>query len=150
MDKIKQYLALHEALVREKNELETRLTEINKVLSGRASVAAVAAVAAPAKVVRRGRRGRPRKAVAKRVAKVARKVAAPRKSGRGRRGNKLSLREAVLEVTKRGPLTKQEILDGVKKLGYRFQTKDPMNTLNVVLYTNKKYIKNYGGKFGPA
>ncbi len=63
--------------------------------------------------------------------------------------NSLSLKEAVLAATKSKPLTKPEILDAVAKLGYKFSAKDPMNSLNTLLYTDKQ-IKNNGGKFGPA
>jgi hypothetical protein len=63
--------------------------------------------------------------------------------------NALSLKQAVVEVTKSKPLTKQEILDAIKKLGYRFSAKDPINSLNVVLYS-KRQFKNQEGKFSPA
>jgi hypothetical protein len=61
----------------------------------------------------------------------------------------LSLREAVRKATSARPLTKAEILNAISKLGYRFTAKDPMNSLNVVLYT-KGQFKNDGGKFSPA
>jgi hypothetical protein len=63
--------------------------------------------------------------------------------------NKLSLKEAVTEVTKNKPLDKQEILQAIKKLGYRFTAKDPINSLNVVLYS-KRQFKNDDGRFSPA
>lgn len=63
--------------------------------------------------------------------------------------NAVSLLEAVLTVTKSKPLPKREILTAIGKLGYTFRAKDPMNSLNTTLYTNKK-IKNFGGAFGPA
>ena len=73
----------------------------------------------------------------------ARKVSPPAR----KRENKLSLREAVIAATKAKPLTKQEILQAVEKLGYRFNTKNPMNTLNVLLYTHKTTFANEGGKW---
>ena len=63
--------------------------------------------------------------------------------------NTLSLQEAIGQVTKARPLTKVEILAAVKKLGYRFATKDPMNSLGATLYNRKKF-KNASGKFSPA
>ncbi|HRI15842.1 MAG TPA: hypothetical protein PLX89_22825 [Verrucomicrobiota bacterium] len=63
--------------------------------------------------------------------------------------NTMSLKEAVLAATKNKALPKAEILEAVTKLGYRFAAKDPMNSLNTLLYTDKQ-IKNSGGKFGPA
>lgn len=68
---------------------------------------------------------------------------------RARVRNSQSLKEAVLAATKSKPLTKHEILEAVAKLGYRFSAKDPINSLNTLLYTDQS-IKNHGGKFGPA
>ena len=61
----------------------------------------------------------------------------------------MSLKEAVLTVTKAKPLSKPDILAAVAKLGYQFTAKSPMNSLNTLLYTDKQ-IKNSDGKFGPA
>ena len=41
--------------------------------------------------------------------------------------NPVSLRKGVVKLTTSKPLTKQEILDGLEKLGYRFTTKKPLN-----------------------
>ena len=75
-------------------------------------------------------------------------VAAKRKAV-ARVVNKLSLREAIVQATQARPLTKLEILAAVKKLGYRFATKDPMNSLGATLYNPKKF-KRVNGKFSPA
>ena len=53
------------------------------------------------------------------------------------------------QVTRGRPLMKKEILKAIAKLGYRFATKDPLNTLNALLYA-KKQFKNQNGKFSPA
>lgn len=76
-------------------------------------------------------------------------------SGVGRRllpklKNPMPLKDAIIKVTSNGPKTKQEILQGIKKLGYRFATSDPMNSLNVILYGRKPKFKNDGGKFSPG
>lgn len=77
--------------------------------------------------------------------RVSRSDAGPRRRAR----NEMSLKAAVTEATRKKPLNKQEILDEIHKLGYRFTAKDPINSLNTVLYTNKQF-KNVGGRFTPA
>ena len=62
--------------------------------------------------------------------------------------NKISLKEAVARATKDKPLTKPEILEAIRKIGYRFSATNPMNSLNVTLYT-KGNFKNKNGKFSP-
>ena len=63
--------------------------------------------------------------------------------------NKISLREAVRQVTAKKALTKVEILDSIDKLGYKFSSDNPVNSLNAVLYANKQF-KNANGRFSPA
>jgi hypothetical protein len=46
-------------------------------------------------------------------------------------------------------LSKPEILETIAKTGYKFTAKNPMNSLNTLLYSDKAF-KNTGGKFGPA
>jgi hypothetical protein len=62
--------------------------------------------------------------------------------------NRVSLRQAVVEVTLKKPMKKEEILRAVRKAGYRFTGKDPMNSLNVALYT-KGNFRNQQGLFSP-
>jgi hypothetical protein len=121
---IKRYLSLRDSLIQEKAKLETRLGEINQALGGSAPTAGTKSSATTASVpaVRQGRRGR--------------------------RGT-ISLREAVLQSTEKSPLTKEEILDRVKALGYRFQTNNPLNSLGVILYGKNPRFKNEGGRFSP-
>ncbi len=118
---IKKFIALRDGLLKEKAELTARLAEIEKALGveGGAEKAAKAPKAA-------GKRG-------------------PKRRAR----NELSLKEAAAKVASGKPLTKQEILDGILKLGYVFKTKDPMNSLNVVLYSGKNF-KRADGKFVAA
>lgn len=122
-DKLKRYLASLEELRAEKTELESRLENINAALAGTPRVS----------------RG-PRRAVRR---------AGKRTGGRGRARNGISLREAVLQVTKSRPLTKNEILQAVQKNGYKFTTKDPVNSLNAMLYAPGNKFRNQDGKFGP-
>lgn len=71
-------------------------------------------------------------------------------AGRGTLQNPLSLKEAVIKVTSAKPLSKNDILAGIHKLGYRFTTTNPINSLNVVLYGKRPKFKNIDGKFTPA
>ncbi len=125
LDPLKKFVSLRDSLLKEKARLEGRLGELNDALRDGLAAAPVARRGRPAAMVPSGRRG-------------------------GRRPkNELSLREAVTKTTGSRALTKQEIFDAVQKLGYKFGGKDPMNSLNVVLYS-KKQFKNDGGKFSPA
>lgn len=82
-------------------------------------------------------------------AKAAAK-AAPARS-RKRAQNSVSLKSAVCEVLKTKPLTRPDILKAVGKAGYTFTAKDPLNSLNTLLYSNKKVFKNLGdGTFALA
>jgi hypothetical protein len=129
LDSLKKFVSLRESLQKEKAVLEQRLAEINAALGVDS-----AAVAAPAPVAR------------KKKAKAGSK--GPRAKG-ARGGNSMSLRDAVLKATSEKPLTKQEILKAVEKLGYTFNTKKPLASVNVVLYS-KKQFKQVDGKFSPA
>jgi len=81
-------------------------------------------------------------------------AATGRRAGRvGRRGrtrrNGLSLREAVVQVTRSRALSKPEILQAIQKIGYKFATKDPMNSLNAMLYAPANRFRNQNGRFAP-
>ena len=127
IDKLKQYVALRDSLLDEKAQLEARLEQINKAL-GKDSIASVSLV---------------------KPVKPAKRVKAPVSAKRKRAKNPMSLKEAVRKVTSERPMTKKEILSAIQKLGYRFSAADPMNSLNVVLYT-KGLFRNDNGKFSPA
>jgi hypothetical protein len=130
LDSLKKFVSLRESLQKEKAVLEQRLAEINAALGVDAS-----SVAAPSPAAR------------KKKAKGAATKAPRAKGARG--GNTMSLRDAVLKATSEKPLTKQEILKAVDKLGYKFNTKNPLASVNVVLYS-KKQFKQVDGKFSPA
>lgn len=124
---IRRYIGLRDSLVREKNELEERLRQISEALGEAESRQAPSAQAASGKSAPAG------------------------KSRRGRRGGGgLSLREAVLQVVSSGALTKEEILDQVKGLGYKFSTSNPLNSLGVILYGKNPKFKNEQGRFSLA
>ncbi len=131
-DPLKQFVVLRESLLKRQAQLQDELTSINAALG----VANAAVAAAP---------------VASASAPVAKALGRPRGPRRGgkRAQNSMSLKEAVLTVTKAKALSKPDILTAVAKLGYQFTAKSPMNSLNTLLYTDKQ-IKNTDGKFGPA
>jgi hypothetical protein len=62
--------------------------------------------------------------------------------GRGRRG--LSLKAAIIQATAKKALTKEEILQAVKKAGVRFATRRPMATLNAYLYQKGQFVRRDG------
>jgi hypothetical protein len=75
----------------------------------------------------------------------------PRGRGRPPGGaGTLSLREAVLQATGKRAMSKQEILDEVQRLGYRFSTGNPANSLGTILYGKNPRFKNEGGYFSLA
>jgi hypothetical protein len=138
-------------------DAEKRLAEIEAALGG--------AGTAPAK--RRGRK--PKKAAAKRrgpakkkkaaqkapkkaVKKAAKKAPkkAAKKAPAKKAKNKVSLKQVALAVTKDNALDAKQILEAAKKAGHKFSGKNPLNSLRVMLYTNKKAFKNNKGKFTPA
>jgi hypothetical protein len=134
---LKKYLEMREVLVKEKADLEQRLAEVNRALGATpAVVAAPAAVKAPAAAAK-----------APKAPKAA--VAGKRRTWK-RASNEMSLKDAVLKVTAKGALTKQQILDEVQKLGYKFSTSNPLNRLGVLIYGKNPKFKNDNGKFSPA
>jgi len=64
--------------------------------------------------------------------------------------NEHSLKEAILKVVTGKALTKEQILEAVQKIGYQFRTKNPANSMNVVLYGKKPKFKRQDGKFSVA
>jgi len=119
-----KFIKLRQSLANEKEALEARLKQIEEALAG--NVPAEAPAPKPAKPAKPARTRRPK-----------------------RLKNPLSLRKAVIQVTTGAPMTKEEILAAVEKLGYRFASKNPVGSLNSVLYA-KKQFKNEDGKFSPA
>lgn len=122
---------LHASLVKEKTALEQRLSIINQALgsiggsvnSGASVSKAAVAIAAP----KPGKRG----------------------GARRRLDNPMPLKKAMIQVSKGKPMTKDEILAAVQKLGYKFTGPIPMNSINVHLYTKGQFKKHPGGRFSP-
>jgi hypothetical protein len=121
---IKRYLSLRDSLIQEKTKLEQRLAEISEAL------------------------GNPNSSVPSQSPPSGKPATSGRVGRRGPRGS-ISLREAVLQVTSKSPLTKEEILNQVRGLGYRFSTSNPLNSLGVILYGKNPRFKNEDGRFSP-
>jgi predicted DNA-binding transcriptional regulator len=128
LDPIKQYLALQERLQREKTQLQQRLGEIDQALAGASTRLGMV----------RGI-GNNRRGVTTKPSQHVRRIQ-----------NELSLKQAILKAIAKRPLSRREILQQVQKLGYRFASSNPLNTLGATLYGNKKLFKNKGGQFSPA
>ncbi len=124
---LQKFHALRSALISEREAIQKRLNELSAVLG---ADEAPAAVVAPASAPVPKRRGRP--------------------PGQKNRvvPNTMSLREAVLKVLTTTPMTKQELLDAVQKVGYRFASAKPKFSLETFLYgTGRKLVKKVDGKF---
>ena len=132
-DSLQQYVPRLESILKEKAELEERLGEIDQILQ---SLRSKESSSSPPSS------GGGKKAGSS--AKVSKKAGV-----RTRVQNKMSLREAVRQATARKPLTKAEILEAIGKLGYKFNTSSPLNSLSSVLYGDKKEFQNVGGRFSP-
>ena len=132
-------------LENQRNSLDERISDIRQAIGA-------SDVLAPARKERKPRRGgsRGRRIGVKRMGRPP-GTATKAESRIGRRGkrirNEMSLREAVLQVTQGKSLTRHEILKGVQDLGFKFQTKDPLNSLGTVLYGKKPKFVNKDGKF---
>ena len=149
---------------------EKKLAEIEAALGGAGSAPAKRRGRKPKKAAakRRGRtakkatakRGRPTKKktapkrkAAKKTARKAVKKAPKRpakKAPAKKAKNKVSLKQIALAVTKSKALDAKQILEAAKKKGHRFSGKNPLNSIRVMLYTNKKAFKNNKGKFTAA
>ena len=115
-----------------------------KAAAKRKTVKKKAAKKAPRKAVKKAAKKAPKKASKKAPKKAAKK--APAKKVK----NKLSLKQVALAVTKGNALDAKQILEAAKKAGHKFSGKNPLNSLRVMLYTNKKAFKNNKGKFTAA
>ena len=115
-----------------------------KAAAKRKTVKKKAAKKAPRKAVKKAAKKAPNKAVKKAPKKAAKN--APAKKVK----NKLSLKQVALAVTKGNALDAKQILEAAKKAGHKFSGKNPLNSLRVMLYTNKKAFKNNKGKFTAA
>jgi hypothetical protein len=122
-DSLNQFVRLHRELNKERSELETRLRAINEALG---------AMNVPSSAPSRPQRF----------------PAVNRGPGRRKRGGAgASLREHVIAVLQQGSKTKEEVLNAVIARGYKFATKNPLNSLGVILYGKKSPFNRDDGKF---
>ena len=124
VDAVQQFTALRAALLRERDAIRQRLQQIDAALAG---VEKTAAPASPKKPKSR--------------------------SGRRRRvGNAMNIREAIAKVTAARPLSVRDIVEAVRKAGYKFTSTNPVNSVGAYLYGahGKKHFKRADGKFAPA
>lgn len=122
MRDIQKFIELKKELVAEREAIRERLAQINLALGEQSDAAPI----------------------------LAPRAAPPTTRSRTRPENSLSLKSAILQVTKSRPLTKKDILSAIRKLGYRFATNDPMNSMGVILYGKNPKFRNQNGKFSPA
>ena len=120
-DILTQYTSARKALLQEKAQLEARLDQLNQAL-GQTLDQAPPAVAV----------------ISESPTRTVRRVK-----------SRISMKAAVLEVTKGNPLTKPEILAAVQKLGYRSASEKPVRMLDNLLYGKKPRFKNDDGRFSP-
>ena len=123
-----------------------------KAAAKRKTVKKKAAKKAPRKAVKKAAKKAPKKAVKKAAKKASKKPSkkAAKKAPAKKVNNKLSLKQVALAVTKGKALDAKQILGAAKKAGHKFSGKNPLNSLRVMLYTNKKAFKNNKGKFTAA
>lgn len=122
-DSLQQFVKLHRELTQERDQIAGRLEEINSALG------ALNAPAGPSEKAQQ----------------------ASAAAGRMKRGRKASaggsLREYVIAAIQDSPKTKEEVLHAVISRGYKFSTKNPLNSLGVILYGKNPKFTRADGKF---
>lgn len=130
---LKIYQQLYTALLRERDDIDNRLHDVEGILGGD-----VVPLGAP----RKGRKAEGS------GAKPSRAPVVGARRGRKPKGE-LSLKQAIIQVTSNAPKTRDEILEAVQGIGYTFTTDKPGNSINQVVYGKNPKFKNEGGKFSP-
>jgi hypothetical protein len=124
-DSVARFVALRASLLKEREALHNRLQQIETAL---------------------GSVGESRWTHTSSLTSGPRKRGRPPRSGAG-----LSIREAIAKVTARQPMGLSELVDAVQRIGYRFESKNPRNSVGAYLYSphGRKYFKRANGKFSP-
>jgi hypothetical protein len=136
IDPIQQFVRLRTNLERERESLRNRLTEVERALGLAAPTAA--ASNAP-------RRGRPPGSKNRPQA-----PAKPRPAGAPNPQNKMSMRDAIAKALGKQPLGIKDVVAGMKKLGYRFKSSNPVNSVGAFLYGpegKKTFVRGKDGLF---
>ena len=128
----KRYVSLRRAILKEKEKLEERLATIRAAVQYEGTAQKIPT----------------RRSAAKRSAPadsqpVKRRIVRARKSS----GKATTLQQAVGELLSDQPMTKREIFEALNSQGFRFQSKDPLNSLNAALYRNDKVKRAGPGLF---
>lgn len=129
-----RFATMRTNLERERSIIRTRLAELDDVLGGPgsnkqpASVATQIAAPARAKLTRR-----------------------PSPAARGSRSGKMTMRDVITAATERGPIGINDLVPAVKKLGYKFTSKNPVNSLGAYLYgpSGKAHFRKVAEGFIP-
>jgi hypothetical protein len=137
-DSVIRFVALRDALIKERGALQKRLQQIDAAL-GNAAVSSPAS-AAPS------RASKPAPGPAPTATGLAKKRGRPPRSGNG-----MSIREAVTKVTSKKPMGLSELVAAVERIGYKFESTNPRNSVGAYLYSpyGKKYFRRVDGKFSP-
>ncbi|MBT5926188.1 MAG: hypothetical protein HOH33_06185 [Verrucomicrobia bacterium] len=61
---------------------------------------------------------------------------------RRRPKNEMNLKDAIGKALADGPKNRNQILEAVQAMGYKFSTNNPLNSLSAALYTNKQFNKD--------
>ncbi len=117
---IKQFIKLRQQLESERTQIAARLQEVDAALGSFHSAVTASKT--------QGKRGP--------------------KPGRRKVSNEVSLKDSILKVMGKQQMTKEQILEGVVKSGYRFRTRNPLNSIGVILYGKKPKFSRKDGKFG--
>lgn len=132
---LKVYAALRSSLIAEKDKVEARLRDITDALGEVTTPSATEATFTK-------RRGHSPMTDA---AKNVRSSGPNRRRGRSSSGG--SLKDAAIAALKGGKsISRQDLLIAVVDGGYKFATKNPLNSLNAVVYSQKKIFKIKAGK----
>ena len=129
-DSLQKFHALRSSLLKEREEIQQRIRDIDTALGGgEATYREPSPKLTTTSQNSQSRRGRP-----------------------PRPGNAMSIREAIERVTTIKPLGLSDIVDAVQKIGYRFESSNPRNSVGAYLYASagKKYFKRVDGKFSPV
>ena len=129
---VDQYVAMRASLAQEKATLEARLAAINRALDGGTEPAAPTPGPKPGPTpgLKPGLKPGPKPGA--------------RRGPRAK--NSMTMKEAMVQALAGKSLGRKDLLEAVKKLGYKFSAKDALSSISTVLYTDKSF-KNTDGKF---
>ena len=139
-DPLQQFQALRTSLLLERETIQKRLQQIDAAL-GSSGAVAVAPVAK--------KRGRPPGSSSQLHASAQTPKPVLAKGGK-RPQNKLTMQQAIAQVTAQQPLGVNDVVAAMRKIGYLFQSAKPANSVGAYLYSGgKKHFKRVDGKFSP-